>query len=129
MKPWSKSKIAMIALFGLVMFVMLWVRNQYQYQTLDVYMCDERREQVIPRKDMIPHDMLELYVGGWIERGEVTISGLPSRENEVLKFSRGSSVGTISHAYIGEWYEPDINLVFEPSEGSSCLIRVIYRYK
>jgi hypothetical protein len=129
MKYWSKAKIATIALLGLVTITIVWLIDQYQYQTLETYKCDERREYVIPRQNLIPQDMLELYVGGWIERGEVAISGLPFRNNEVLKFSRGSSVGTVSHAYIGEWYEPHINIVFEPSEGSSCLIRVIYKYK
>lgn len=78
---------------------------------------------------MVFQDMIELYVGGWIERGDVTISGLPSRERELLKFSRGTSVSTISHAYIGEWYEPNIKIVFEPAEGSSCLVKVIYKYR
>ena len=126
---WSKSKIVIIALLGLVILILLWALNQYQYQTLDVYTCDERREYVIPRQNLLPQDMLELYVGGWIEKGEVAISGFPSRGNEALKFSRGDSVGTISHAYIGEYYEPDINILFQPSEGASCLIRVIYKYK
>ena len=129
MNTWSKSIITTIALLGVVIILLLWVLNQYQYKTLDTYSCDERREFVIPKQNLLPQDMIELYVGGWIERGEVEISGLPSRENKALKFYRGSSVGTISHAYIGEWYEPNIDILFQPSEGSSCLIRVIYKYK
>ena len=119
----------MLILLGLLISAVLWIRDQYQYQVLDTYSCDERREYLIPRQNIIPQDGLELYAGGWIERGEIVISGLPSRDNEVLKFFRGTSVATITHAYIGEWYEPNINVVFEPSEGASCLIRVIYRYK
>lgn len=129
MNIWSKSQIVMIALLGLAIILLLLALNQYQYQTLDAYRCDERREYVITRQNLLPQDMIELYVGGWIERGKVAISGLPSRENEALVFSRGTSVGTISHAYIGEWYEPDIHIIFQPSEEASCLVRVIYKYK
>lgn len=129
MNAQSKLKIRRIILLGLVIILALWALNQFQYQTLDAYRCDERREDVITKQNLLPPDMLELYVGGWIERGEVAISGLPSRENKALVFSRGSSVSTISHAYIGEWYEPNIKIIFQPSEGSSCLIRVIYKHK
>ncbi len=129
MKFWPKTKIVIIALLGLLTIAALWLIDQYQFQTIEAYKCDERREYVIPRHNFLPQDMLELYVGGWIERGEVTISGLPSRNKEALKFSSGSSVGTVSHAYIGEWYEPHITIIFEPSDGSSCLIRIVYKYK
>ena len=74
-------------------------------------------------------DTLEFYVGGWLERGDVTISGLPSRGNKTLKFSHGASVSTISHAYIGEWYEPNIEIIFDPTEGSSCFSRVVYKFR
>lgn len=129
MKPWSRSHMILATLLGSVIVLVLWVRDQYQYQALDAYSCKEIEEFVIPGQDLLPQDGLELYVGGWIERGEVTISGLPSRDNGTIRFSRGSSVSTISHAYIGEWYEPNISIMFEPSEASSCLIRVVYRYK
>lgn len=129
MKTWSKSKMAITALLGLVLILVLWVKNQYQYKALAAYKCNKWGERVIPGPSAGFQDMMELYVGGWIERGEVTISGLPSRENEVLTFSRGLSVRTISHAYIGEWYGPDIRIVFEPAPESSCLIRVNYKYK
>lgn len=54
----------MIALLGLVTITIVWLIDQYQYQTLVTYKCDERREYVIPRQNLIPQDMLELYVGG-----------------------------------------------------------------
>lgn len=124
-----KSKIVRIAALGVVLLALLWVLNLFQYRTLDAYKCDERKEYAIPRHNLLPQDMLEIYVGGWIEKGEVVISGFPSREHGILKFSRGATVGTVSHAYIGEWYEPETKIMFQPSEGSSCLIRVIYKYK
>lgn len=129
MKTWSHWKIATVVLLGAGIGITLWLMEQYQYKTLDSFSCDKRKELVIPRVNLLPQDMLELYVGGWIERGQVMISGLPSRERETLKFSRGSSVSTVSHAYIGEWYEPEINILFDPSQDSSCFIKVIYRHQ
>ena len=129
MKAWSKSKIATIVSLGLVVVVIvLWITNQYGYKTVAAYRCDKRGERVIHQPNIF-QDTLEFYVGGWIERGDVTISGLPSRENEMLKFSRSVSVTTISHAYIGEWYEPNIKIIFDPTEGSSCLIRMVYKFR
>jgi len=129
MRIWPHSKIARIALLSLPVFVVLWFINPYPYQALNDYRCNARSERVIPQPNLILQDMLELYVGGWIEKGDVTISGLPSRENSMLKFSSGASVRTISHAYIGEWYGPDVTVVFEPTEGASCLVRLVYRYR
>ena len=107
--------------------VALWVSDRCRYQATEPYRCDGRKEVLIARQTLIPQDSLELYVGGWIEEGDVEISGLPSRDNATVKFSRGASVSTVSHAYIGEWDETTIRLVFEPTEGASCFIRVVYR--
>ena len=117
-----------VSLGMVVVVIILWITNQYRYKTVAAYRCDKRGERVIHQPNIL-QDTLELYVGGWIERGDVRISGLPSRGDETLKFSRGASVSTISHAYIGEWYEPDIKIVFKPTERASCLIRVVYKFR
>ena len=122
-------KYIIVTLFGIVIALSLWAYDQFSYQTLGEFKCDAKREFLIPTSNLIPADMLELYVGGWIDRGTVTILGLPSRENEPLEFRRGDNVvGTISHAYIGEWYEAVTKIIFLPSDDASCLIRVIYKY-
>jgi hypothetical protein len=75
-------------------------------------------------------DQLEVYGGGWIERGQLTITSNTLREPLVVKAEEGSEArsANISFARMGEWYEPEFHLNFSPSAEASCYVRVIYRY-
>lgn len=72
-------------------------------------------------------DSLEVYVGGWIERGSVILGG--DVISEPLSFTAGERPTMISFARMGEWYRPDFNLTFKPSTGASCRVRIVYRFR
>jgi hypothetical protein len=75
----------------------------------------------------MPIDSLEVYVGGWIERGTLTISG--DVLDQPLSFSATERTTTIAHARMGEWYQSNFTLTFKPEPVSSCRVRVVYRFR
>ena len=82
----------------------------------------------IPLLDqLIFADSLELYIVGGIDRGTVTISS--DAFYPPLAFSAGEQPTMIAHARMGEFYQSDVNVTFEPSEDARCWIRVIYRFR
>jgi hypothetical protein len=72
-------------------------------------------------------DSLEVYIGGWIERGKVTVSG--DIFHEPLQFEAGARPTMISFSRMGEWYRPEFDVTFRPSPRASCRIQIIYRFR
>lgn len=70
---------------------------------------------------------LETYIGGWIESGQVTITGIVL--DEPMTFSGEDGLRSISFARMGEWYDPNFQLNLSPARSTSCSIRVVYRFR
>ncbi|MEM9013788.1 MAG: hypothetical protein AAGB02_01655 [Pseudomonadota bacterium] len=78
-------------------------------------------------------DTLEVYVGGWIERGAVTMADAPMRRPQGVKntrvYSAKNGVAEISHAYVGEHYDTKTAINFVPTDDASCRITILYRFR
>lgn len=77
-------------------------------------------------------DQLEVYGGGWIESGRLTITSNALDAPLVIDARQrpaGARAASIAFARSGEWYEPEFHLNFSPSADASCSVRVVYRYK
>ena len=72
---------------------------------------------------------LELYVGGWLEVGSLTISGTPFRDESGMFYSTDAGVIEVSRAQIGEWYNDSFEMRLRPGVHSSCAIKVVYKFK
>jgi len=116
-----------------LLLVLLSWRYVTDYRSAPRYSCNEPLTRIISHPyipligDFVFTDSLEVYIGGWIERGTVMIDG--SIINSPLTFSAGKHPTPIQYARLGEWYENNFNLVFEPSEDASCLVRIVYRFR
>lgn len=103
------------------------------YRTVPRYYCDEPATLDITHPylplvgDFVFTDSLEVYIGGWIERGALQVEG--DVIGGVHAFSAGQRPAMISHARLGEWYDEGFRLTFEPTQDASCLVRVVYRFR
>ena len=103
------------------------------YRASSTYFCEESETVQITHPyipligDFVFVDSLEVYLGGWIERGALTIHG--DVLDEAMTFTAGDRPTKISYARMGEWYDPDFQVVFEPTDTSSCLVRIVYRFR
>jgi hypothetical protein len=104
------------------------------YRSAPRYFCEAPLTRVVPHPyipligDFVFTDSLEVYIGGWIERGTLEIEGSILNKTP-LTFSAGKRPTPIQHARLGEWYENNFQLVFKPSGDASCFVRVVYRFR
>ena len=107
----------------------------FAYRAADAYNCDGAFDLHVSHP-YIPvigwivfNESLEVYIGGWIDRGSVSISG-DIIDEPFLTTARGRPVSTeISYARMGEWYGEDFHVKFEPDDMASCHIEIIYRFR
>jgi hypothetical protein len=126
-------KIIILAVL-LILFVSLSTWNYlFGYRSSSLYQCGEPLIATFtpPYVPLVGEflfvDSLEVYLGGWIESGRVTISG--DILADPITFERGERITTISYAHMGEWYDSDFTLNFQPEDHTSCAVRVIYRFR
>ncbi len=72
---------------------------------------------------------LEVYVGGWLEEGSLTISGTPFRDESGIFYSTDAGGIEVSRARIGEWYNDSFEIGLRPGVHSSCAIKVVYKFR
>jgi hypothetical protein len=117
---------AAVVLFGAYKY---WDITRYRAVT---YACEEGARTIsLPSSDGSGPYSGEYYMAGWVEWGELTITGFPALPEQPFHFAKGA---TISEARTGEWYD-DVVLHFEPSReaasagpNSACRVRIVYRY-
>jgi hypothetical protein len=134
-KKMTVMKTARWFIGSLFMLLTLLVGWQYiaAYRASSTYFCDgpETVQIAHPYIPLIGEfvfvDSLEVYLGGWIERGALTIHG--DILDEAMTFTAGERPTKISYARMGEWYSQDFQVVFEPTDMSSCLVRIVYRFR
>ena len=110
-------------LFVLLLGYAVW-NYLHGFQESATYTCKEAATWHLPPRWLATlggwHiiDQLEVYGGGWIEHGQLTITSNILNEPLVAAArTDGSSARTtpISFARVGEWYEPEFHLNFSPS--------------
>lgn len=103
------------------------------YKSSSLYRCREASTLTFTHPyvpvvgDFMFVDSLEVYVGGWIERGTVTMTS--DITDQPISFSAAGPTRIVSHSRMGEWYTPDFAVTLEPEPGSSCRIRFVYRFR
>ncbi len=125
-----------LAIFlGVCLIGLSWWDYRNEYKSSQLYRCDGPRNSqysfpVLPLlKQISIVDGLEVYIGGWIERGSLTIkSDIFDIEIKEVTFVAGEKVTPVSYARIGEWYNEDFKMSFEPSPGASCAVRIVYKF-
>ncbi len=128
------TKLILYLLAILLAIVAYW-NYLFGYRSSDIYTCEEAKELRFSfpagrfGTNILLVGHLEVYVGGWISRGSLELTGTPFRDKEPKHFSATDRVSTVSHAYIGEWYDPDFSVGLKPSEGANCAMKVIYRFE
>jgi len=95
----------------------------------NAYECTEPATIVLRKQTFGMPSALELYVGGWIDQGSITVNGMPSRRRSGLDEITFSSNDEISHSFVGEWYTKDVTLEIEPTEDALCYILIKYRLR
>ncbi len=102
------------------------------YRSAPLFRCDAAKESkftppYVPLIDaFLFSERLEVYVGGWIERGTLHIEG--DALDEPIEVTAGPRPTRISYARMGEWYQSDFTLSFMPTTDASCAVRVVYRF-
>ncbi len=118
---------------SLGLLVAIWVQHHItDYRSASLFRCDAAQESTftppyVPLVDaLIFTERLEVYVGGWIERGTLKIEG--DAVDGAVEFTAGTRPTRISFARMGEWYQPDFTLSFTPTTDASCAVRIVYRF-
>lgn len=101
-----------------------WVRGDHQVYRVDNYDCAAPREFVMGPKTPIS---AEIYMTGWIEKGELTIDGVPPDPDQqsVLRFVASGKGTPIAVARSDEWYS-QVRLKFTPTSGASCRVHIVH---
>ena len=118
---------------GVLVIFTLW-HYVFDYRVSSSYRCkaNETIEFSHPYwpvfADFIFLDTLEVYIGGIVDRGELSISG--TGIDGKLTYEGARLGTTIAHYYYrSSWYEPTFSLTFQPTENASCSVKVIYRFR
>jgi len=118
---------------SLSLLLAIWMQHHLtDYRSASLFRCDAAQKSTftppyVPLVDsLIFTERLEVYIGGWIERGTLEIEG--DAVDGAIEFIAGSRPTRISYARMGEWYQPDFTLSFIPTADASCAVRVVYRF-
>ena len=125
------KKILIAASLGLL--AAIWVQHHFtDYRSASLFRCDAAQQSTFtPPYVPLVHSLifterLEVYIGGWIERGSLEIEG--DSVDGVIEFTAGTRPTRISFARMGEWYQSDFTLSFTPTTDASCAVRIVYRF-
>jgi hypothetical protein len=106
-----------------VVFLILWNDSHFNVAK---YECDRARD--ITLSPNLPGGVhwAEIYLGGWVNEGSVTVNGFPTHQSSAAhSYAKDSDV---SAAYVGEMYgSPTVSL--KPGIQADCHLRIIYRLK
>ncbi|MEM7426986.1 MAG: hypothetical protein AAF441_12895 [Pseudomonadota bacterium] len=92
------------------------------------YTCQKTKQMKLnPR--WVPHlgklkvNYLELYVGGRVSTGTLTI------ESDLFGLETDAKIRKkmIAFSHFGEWYNPELEVTFRPSPGAQCHVKIAYR--
>lgn len=89
----------------------------------------------MPHTDGLKVTYLELYIGGWVSDGALTLDsdvfeyrpGLVRAGAIDFKADAKSRSRMVAFSRIGEWYSSDLKLTFRPSPGAHCHVKIAYR--
>jgi hypothetical protein len=112
----------LLVLVGIVL--VLWNDSRFNVATYD---CDGAREITLSPNFPGNVNWAEIYLGGWVDEGGVTVIGFPSATppGANLIYTRDRDV---TASYVGELYGP-ANLSLKPDSQSQCHLRFVYRLK
>lgn len=129
------GKIIFLVFLLLVIYISAYLIDRALYRSTDILKCTKEQEIKISRSSwpvLSNFDFtngLEVYVGGWIEAGTVTISSEVFDFSGEENFSASSSLAEVSKARIGEWYTDTFTVDIKPSSDASCAVRIIYKFR
>jgi hypothetical protein len=133
----SSKLIGLLGLFLAVIAVATAaLQDRWEYKT-KIFTCDEPRTYNL-KHPLFPFPLfeypsaLEIYLGGWIEQGSITVKGFPQRtppDDNGYEFQliADEAHRDVARAYIGEWYGSPIKLT--PSEDAQCYIKLVYKVR
>lgn len=96
------------------------------------FTCDEDRIYTFDSPLFGTATSLEIYLGGWVEQGSVTVRGFPQRtppEDNGYEFQliADEALRDIARAYVGDWYGGPIELT--PSDDAECYMKLVYKIR
>lgn len=109
-------------------------QDRWDYKT-KVFTCDETRMYNL-KHPLYPFfeypSGLEIYLGGWIEQGSVTVKGFlqrtpPDGNSYEFQLIADEAHRDVARAYVGEWYGGPIELA--PSDDAQCYIKLVYKVR
>lgn len=129
------GKIVFLLFVLLVIYVSAYIINSALYRSTEILRCSKEQEIKISRSSwpvISNYDFtngLEVYIGGWVETGNVTISSEVFNFSEEEKFSANGGLVEVSKARLGDWYTDTFIVNIKPSSDASCAVRVIYKFR
>ncbi len=119
----------------LVIYVSAYIIDSALYKSTEILRCSKEQEITISRgswpviSNLDFTNGLEVYVGGWVETGNVTISSEVFDFAGEEKFSANGGLVEVSKARLGEWYTDTFTVNIKPSSDASCVVRVVYKFR
>ena len=129
------GKIALLVVMLLVIYLSAYIIDSTRYKSTEIYRCANEREIMITRSSwpiLSNYDStngLEVYIGGWLDTGNVTISSEVFDHFAEEKFSANSGLVEVSRARLGDWYTDAFTVKIKPDSNANCAVRIIYKFR
>lgn len=119
-----KSLIGAVLLVLACIVLVLWNDSRFNVATYD---CDSAREIKLSPNFPGSVDWAEIYLGGWVDEGGVTVIGFPFSPPPGANLIYTSD-DNVTASYVGDLYVP-VTLSLKPDARSQCHLRFVYRLK
>ena len=119
-----KYLVAAVLLVLAGIALVLWNDSRFN---VTIYECDDERELTLSPNFPGSVHWAEVYLGGWVEKGRVTVTGFPSYSSPGASRTF-TTEDIVAASYVNELYG-SAKLSLSADTQSQCHLRIVYRLK
>jgi hypothetical protein len=129
------GNIVLLVFALLIIYIFAYLIDSTRYKSTELLRCSKQQKITISRASwpiLSNYDFtngLEVYIGGWLEAGNIVISGTLFRPDDKKAFSANTGLVEVSRARTGDWYKDNFTVSIKPDSQASCALKIIYKFR